>query len=671
MIMIARSRGNSNSLMHKKIHDQQFHTVLVVIIILIGIAAGWARLATFDFSLPYVDHPDEPTLYLKAQEWRGLFDLQDHAESYPPAVISVNYVAQNVLEQLGHEGLSPTTEVMRFLSVITDLIALGLVMATAYLVGGLFAATATGLAWSTSSILLEHGVYALADPWVYMMVALTVFLAVVSAQDERRKSWVVWSIVAGLLAMLFKYPAVAVLSVPGVVLLIHLWHNPRLGMRYLAIIFMIGIAAAVFLLIVYRADRFVTRDSTVSNRARDNGLKSLIDGDRVWNNIYYAIWPLNPDIFAVVSVIGVLAYLIARWRGLSRIKPIGVMLVIVALITIPWLDAVVIKVSPDKRLRDVLPATHVAYVLIGAAMAQITLLVPEGRRRQIVQIGLLLLIVFGYRSELRASRELIDNRQRPDMRVDVRAWTDSVLEPGTVIVYAENAKTFNPYWGNSEATKWFDWLQTKNILEHSVISWREEYGTSYALLTISERDSLAETSGGKAFLDQLLLLNEFGEAENVRGPELAFYRMWRMDVDQTVHFGDTILLRGYDFSVETVAPDDQVELRFYWQALVPPQSNFSLFIHLTPLPDSTILTQADGAPGVSSRPTLLWTSPSETIISQPFTLTIPSDLAPGTYQIRIGLYDYETFIRLPVSELDSDSYPLMMLTVVTSGAELE
>ena len=119
-------------------------------------------------------------------------------------------------------------------------------------------------------------------------------------------------------------------------------------------------------------------------------------------------------------------------------------------------------------------------------------------------------------------------------------WADAVLEPGTVIVYAENAKTFNPYWGNSEGVRWFDWWQTKDILEHSVTTWREQYGTSYALVRLTERELLAESQEGKAFLNQLLLLREFGVSEQVRGPALAFYRMWNMDVDLRVQFGDRL-----------------------------------------------------------------------------------------------------------------------------------
>ncbi|MBK8028168.1 MAG: hypothetical protein IPK17_01395 [Chloroflexi bacterium] len=56
------------------------------------------------------------------------------------------------------------------------------------------------------------------------------------------------------------------------------------------------------------------------------------------------------------------------------------------------------------------------------------------------------------------------------------------------------------------------------------------------------------------------------------------------------------------------------------------------------------------------------TNRSETLIGTPLTLTLPADLSAGRYRVRIGLYDYQTGVRLPLSG-GRDVYELMEITV--------
>jgi hypothetical protein len=95
------------------------------------------------------------------------------------------------------------------------------------------------------------------------------------------------------------------------------------------------------------------------------------------------------------------------------------------------------------------------------------------------------------------------------------------------------------------------------------------------------------------------------------------------------------------------APGETITLRFYWQARNTPATNYSLFMHLTHADSAEPLAQADGAPAAPERPTLTWDDPGETIIGQPFTLTIPANLDSGDYILRIGLYDFISGERLP------------------------
>src|SRR5262249_3986474 len=142
-----------------------------------------------------------------------------------------------------------------------------------------------------------------------------------------------------------------------------------------------------------------------------------------------------------------------------------------------------------------------------------------------------------------------------------------------------------------------------------------------------------------------------------------FYRLWRPQVETSLALGDSIqsspaeiVLAGYDLTTNrglkslAFEPSDEVTLRLYWQTHATPRLNYSLFVHLCPLREDTLLAQADGSPGVPDRPTSTWDDRSETIIGQPFVLKLPPGLSPGHYRIVVGLYDSATGHRLITPE---------------------
>jgi hypothetical protein len=135
-----------------------------------------------------------------------------------------------------------------------------------------------------------------------------------------------------------------------------------------------------------------------------------------------------------------------------------------------------------------------------------------------------------------------------------------------------------------------------------------------------------------------------------------------MDVETKVRFGEHILLTGYDRSAEQANPGDTLNLRFYWKALAVPETNYSLYIHLAPLTEHSILAQADGSPASVNHPTTSWDDPDETLIGEPFQLKIPPDLPAGQYRVLIGLYDYTTGQRL-LTDTGEDYFSLFTLTV--------
>jgi hypothetical protein len=196
--------------------------------------------------------------------------------------------------------------------------------------------------------------------------------------------------------------------------------------------------------------------------------------------------------------------------------------------------------------------------------------------------------------------------------------------------------------------------------------WRNEQGISYAILNASETEVLRTAAEGQADAASMLHLRDFDAPS--RGSTFSVYRLWRMQHETQYRFGDNILLLGFDQSAERAAAGETVTFRFYWQAAATPDDNYSLFIHLLTQGDAAPLAQADGAPARPERPTLSWNDPSETLISQPFALTIPAEVEAGSYRVMIGLYNYQTGKRLPVTDISSgeligDAVPLVQIEV--------
>jgi hypothetical protein len=87
-----------------------------------------------------------------------------------------------------------------------------------------------------------------------------------------------------------------------------------------------------------------------------------------------------------------------------------------------------------------------------------------------------------------------------------------------------------------------------------------------------------------------------------------------------------------------------LNLTFYWQAVAPPETNYTVFVHLRNSAGE-VVTQKDKPPLEGIYPTRLWDTGE--IIKDELTLS-PERLEPGRYQLVVGIYDFITGMRLPV-----------------------
>jgi hypothetical protein len=131
-----------------------------------------------------------------------------------------------------------------------------------------------------------------------------------------------------------------------------------------------------------------------------------------------------------------------------------------------------------------------------------------------------------------------------------------------------------------------------------------------------------------------------------------------------VDFGDQIRLLGYDLDRRTGERGESVDLVLHWQALRPPDQDYTVFVHLVDSEASgaPIVDQADGPAGDPFFPTSTWL-PGQTVLST-HSLALPAG-APAGYTILIGLYHPASNDRLIAVDAQGqtlgDALPLVTL----------
>ncbi|HET6446336.1 MAG TPA: 6-pyruvoyl-tetrahydropterin synthase-related protein [candidate division Zixibacteria bacterium] len=101
--------------------------------------------------------------------------------------------------------------------------------------------------------------------------------------------------------------------------------------------------------------------------------------------------------------------------------------------------------------------------------------------------------------------------------------------------------------------------------------------------------------------------------------------------ESDVVYADSIELLGYD----QVRLGDTLNLALYWLALEDGSDDFYHFVHLIDPSTGDIIAQHDGMPQFDTYPTSQWTAGE--IIVDPVVFDL-RELAPGPYQLAIGLY---------------------------------
>ncbi|MBN1977154.1 MAG: hypothetical protein JW918_07105 [Anaerolineae bacterium] len=113
-----------------------------------------------------------------------------------------------------------------------------------------------------------------------------------------------------------------------------------------------------------------------------------------------------------------------------------------------------------------------------------------------------------------------------------------------------------------------------------------------------------------------------------------------------VDLGDQIRLLDYSLTLSPgrgeVEGDKSLLLTLRWQALRPPEDDYTIFFHVLD-PAGNLVAQHDAPPLDGVYPTSKW------IVGDVFTQRIELDVPPGAYDLVVGMYTYPDIVRLPVA----------------------
>jgi hypothetical protein len=124
------------------------------------------------------------------------------------------------------------------------------------------------------------------------------------------------------------------------------------------------------------------------------------------------------------------------------------------------------------------------------------------------------------------------------------------------------------------------------------------------------------------------------------------------DVGQPVGatFDGQIELLGY----HTAQQERILAITLRWHCLQPPDADYTVFVHLVDAAGA-VVAQHDSQPQGGAYPTSIWDTGA--VVADTHLLSLPSDMQPGSYWLRVGLYLLETAVRLQVDG-DGDSVEL-------------
>lgn len=627
-------------LLSRNVNSNRLYWLGLLTVVTIG---ALLRLAGYDFSLPYVDHPDEPNFILAAQM------IIDHGsarpmgmQGYPPGVITLSYLPLKFFPQPDQHPLWITPFLRIATIVVSAATALPLASLARMFTGSIGGLLTAGI-WLFSPELVTYSRYFTPDPYVTLLAALSLWLALMGA-SQRRMVWLNLSLIAWAGAVLFKYQALFILPVLialSALTLAEPVDRPRF--RTNLIWQFLGIAAfGLWLTLLYPS----LEANDVPHFVASTDRFQIPTPIQIATAIWWAASLVGTAILWTAALTGVVLWLVFSRLTLAQAdlppKSKDRLFSAIALGAAALLWTAGVSFFGEQDVFQNLFVTAILTAFLGTGLAlliagawqvvQLTRLRPVALPAGLIAVALLF---FPLLDGALASSRLYSLHDR---RNDLAAYMDMSLQSGPIIATADNHKTFNRDWGGYRGLNEFPLVAVARLDERPLDDWRAD-GVQYAIMSTSEYDALPD--GVRSEITQLKI---YPVSNQFRGPDMTVVCLCRPDAQSDVVFGP-VHLTGYTLD----RSDETLRVQYFWRAQATPSADYVVFNHLLNA-SGELVSQQDGAPLQDERRgTSDWNDPAETLISAHFTLSVEG-LAPGDYRLVTGFYRRDTGERMADEE---------------------
>ena len=640
----------------------------------IVVAAAGLRLVGLWNGLPrYLLGRDETDYY------RWTIYLQQHGtlagsdgEGYPPALLalllgeqkSVNLVRGNAA-QVGDYFL-----VARLVNVAFACLGVfvGGLIAQQLTGSGLAGVLAAGYLALQPEFVEESRLATAQPPWVALAL-LSLWLLLIARYPTRYQLFVAaW--VVGALSILFKYQTAPLLVLP---LLLVAWYGQRDLRRALPAFIVISLGSGLLLAWLYfgyQANQIVNTPGSATAAIVGRNSIELMSFSSNWRLLYTEMGGLP---YGIVLALGAIAcfglwrtkspYLKLDWEGIGWLAIFSAGFYL--LMSVFW------EVALSKWL-PVLNLLGLAWVIAVTAIAYLALTIgqrwiKDKHRRWVEHVGpALIALAFSlYTARPMVERYLfaIQDRVKPNPSTIAMDWFYENVPQGARIMSEGNLKYLFYVGSGFNRPAQFHATGTASLAAEPLRAYQER-GYEYLVADSSVESDLANTQ----FLDQAEpVLTLMGNA--YANPNLLVLRIPPLQKNvRYLWFGEAheISFRGFDLPRSTLKAGETLELTLYWMSVKPTSANNIVFIHVWNEATQTLAASQDHPPNHGNSPTWSWVGDMQFFIDG-YQIPLPTDIAPGQYTLRIGLYDADTQKRLPISEIEGqvigDDVALAKLTI--------